>query len=301
MPGKGNFPMSMYIAPAGRAGYAAANLDMDAASGLLSTLLRLDGTVTDTAVKAITGVTNATPAVITSTSHGFANGDIVVVRGVGGAIGVNQLGKVANQTANTFTLQTMSSETIDVSAGGAYTSGGCVINLTKSLNRADYDGAAIGSTYTIPTTTVTLGVVKPSASLTFSAVPDLSGGQVHAHFVSKASGSAATDTGLFFYDGRIKVTCNTAAATSATTINVEPIMAGIASGAVLVFSNGVSATLTAPATKGARSLAVSALSSGIAIGHEAEAPINTTPNFPITTNGGDIVVSIDATEGLFTA
>ncbi len=293
--------MSFAILPGGRAGYAGANLDMDAASGLLATLLRLDGTLTDTAVKAITGVTNATPAVITSTAHGFANGDLVLVRGVGGSVGVNQLAIVAGQTANTFTLKTNTLESLDVSAGGAYTSGGCVINLTKCANRQDYDGAAIGSNYTIPTTTVAAGVVKPSASLTFSAVPDLSGGQVHGHMVAKASGSAATDIGLFFYDGRIQVICTVAAATSATTINVEPLQAGIASGATIVFSNGIVATLTAPATIGARSLAVSALSGGIAIGHHGEAAINTTPNYPITTNGGDIVVSIDATYGLFVA
>lgn len=293
--------MSLYILPAGRQGYAGANLDMDAASGLLATLLRLDGTLTDTAVKAITSVTNATPAVITSNSHGFANDDIVVVRGVGGSVGVNQLAKVASVAANTFQLKTLTSEALDVGAGGAYTSGGCVINLTKCLNRQDYDGAAIGSNYTITTTTVTNGVVKPSASLTFSAVPDLSGGQVHAHVVAKASGLAATDTGLFFYDGRIQVIVNTNAAISATTILCEPLLAGIASGATIAFSNGIVATLTSGAAAGARSLAVSALSGAIALGHVGEAAINTTPNFPITTNGGDIVVSIDATNGLFIA
>lgn len=293
--------MSLYILPGGRAGYAAANLDMDAASGLLATLLRLDGTLTDTAVKAITGVTNVNPAVYTSNSHGFANDDIVVVRGIVGSVGANQLGKIASVAANTFQLKTLTGEALDIQTPGAYTSGGCVINLTKCLNRQDYDGAAIGSNYTIPTTTVALGVVKPSASLTFSAVPDLSGGQVHAHMVAKAAGSAATDTGLFFYDGRIQVIVNTTAASSATTILCEPLLAAIASGATIAFSNGVVATLTSGAAIGARTLAVSALSAGIALGHVGEAAINTTPNFPITTNGGDIVVSIDATYGLFIA
>lgn len=293
--------MSSAILPGGRAGYAGANLDMDAASGLLATLLRLDGTLTDTAVKAITGVTNATPAVITSNSHGFSNGDLVLVRGVVGATGVNQLAYAAGVATNTLTLKTPNGENLDIAAGGAYVSGGCIINLTRCANRQDYDGAAVGSNYVIPTTTVVAGVVKPSASLAFTAVPDQAGGQVHAHMVAKNAGSAATDTGLFFYDGKIQVVCNTAAAGAATTLLVEPLQAAIASGAALVFSNGVTATLTAPAAAGARSLAVSALGSGIAAGHVAEAPINTTPNYPITTNGGDITVSIDATNGLFIA
>jgi hypothetical protein len=295
--------MSFFVLPGGRAAYAAALTDLDAASGLNASLLELDGTLTDTAVKAITGCTNATPGVITSNSHGFANGDIVLVRGVVGSIGMNQLAKVANQTANTFTLQTLGSEALDVAAGGVYTSGGVALNLTKALNRADVDGAQISTPYVIPTTTVALGVVKPSADLLWSSVADLGGGkQVHGYIVCKASGAAATDTGIFWYDGRVKVTVNTTVATSATAIPVEPLAAPIASGATIVFSNGVTATLTAGAAKGARTLAVSALASGIALGHEGEAAINTGgQNFPVTPNNGSITHSIDAVEGLFTA
>ena len=293
--------MSSFVLPGGRAGFAGANIDLDAASGLLTTLLRLDGTLTDTAVKAITAVTNATPAVLTSAAHGFANGDTVVIRGVVGAVGVNQLAKVAGQAANTFQLQTLTGESLDIVTPGAYTSGGCIINLTKCLNRQDYDAAQVGTNTIITTTTVVGGVVKPSASITFTAVPDLAGGQVHAHMVAKNAGTAATDTGLFFYDGRIQVICNTNAAAAATAILCEPLQAAVASGATVAFSNGVVATLTAGATIGARTLAVSALSGAIPPGHVGEAAINTTPNLPITTNGGDIVISIDATFGLFVA
>lgn len=296
--------MSLYVLPNGRAAYAGANTDLDAASGLNANLLELDGTLTGTAVKAITGVTNATPAVITSASHGGANGDIALVLNVGGAIGVNQLGRMANVTTNTFTLQTMGAEALDVAAGGAYTSGGCVVNLTKLLNRSDASPAQISTPYVIPTTTVALGVVKPSAALSWASVPDLGGGKkVHAVLVCKASGAAGTDTGIFIYDGKIKVTVNATAATSATSIQVEPLLAPLASGTVIVFSNGISATLSGAALKGARSISVTALSAGIAAGHEGEASFGTpgVDNLPFTPNNGGLSISIDAIEGVFTA
>lgn len=296
--------MSLYVLPNGRAAYAAALADLDAASGLNANLLELDGTLVDTAIKAISGVTNATPGVITATAHGGANGDIALVLNVGGAIGVNQLGRMANVAANTFTLQTMGPEALDVAAGGAYTSGGCVVNLTKLLNRADADAAQIAAPYVIPTTTVALGVVKPSAALTWASVPDLGGGKkVHAVLICKASGSAATDTGIFIYDGKIKVTVNATAASAATAIQVEPLLAALPSGTVIVFSNGVTATLSGAALKGARSIAVTALAAGIAAGHEGEAAFGSpgVDNLPFTPNNGGLTVSIDAVEGLFTA
>lgn len=296
--------MSLYVLPNGRAAYAGANTDLDAASGLNASLLELDGTLVDTAVKTISGVTNATPGVITATGHGGANDDIALVLNVGGAIGVNQLGRMANVTANTFTLKTMGPEALDVAAGGAYTSGGCVVNLTKLLNRADADTAQISTPYVIPTMSVALGIVKPAAPLTWASVPDLGGGKkVHAALICKASGAAATDTAIFFYDGKIKVTVNATAAGAATSIQVEPLLAPLASGTVIVFSNGISATLSGAALKGARSISVTALSSGIAAGHEGEASFGTpgVDNLPFTPNNGGLSISIDAIEGCFTA
>lgn len=272
-------------------------------------LLRLDGTLTDTAVKAITNVTNVNPAVYTSTSHGFSNGDIVVVRGVGGALGANQIGKVANVAANTFELQALSPEAVSVQTPGVYTSGGCAINLTKIANRQDYDAASVhganapgasGGPAVPASKTSTKGVFQCTSPLSWTAVPDLSGGQVHGYVLAKDSGSAATDAGVFFYDGRHEVRCSKTAAASATSIDVEPLIGGIASGAVIYFSNGVAATLTGAAAKGARTLSVSAIASGIGAGHTAQAPFNVTDNFPKTTNGSNMTLDVDATEGLFT-
>ena len=55
--------------------------------------------------KDIEGATQATPVVITSTGHGFSNGDVVRITGVHGMTELNRRSfTVANQTANTFEL-----------------------------------------------------------------------------------------------------------------------------------------------------------------------------------------------------
>ena len=81
---------------------------------------------TDQAVagKSISSVLNANPIVVTATSHGRANGDIVYISGVGGCTAANGVFKVANKSANTFELNTTDDET--VAGNGAYTTGGTV-------------------------------------------------------------------------------------------------------------------------------------------------------------------------------
>ena len=74
----------------------------------------------DSGQKAITGITQANPAVVTSSSHGFSNGQTVVIDSVVGMTEVNNLAfTVANATTNTFELSG-----VDSSAYTAYTSGG---------------------------------------------------------------------------------------------------------------------------------------------------------------------------------
>jgi hypothetical protein len=68
----------------------------------------------------VTGATNANPAVITATSHGFSNGHTVTFAFVGGMTQLNGNSyTIANATANTFELSGT-----DSSAYGVYTSGG---------------------------------------------------------------------------------------------------------------------------------------------------------------------------------
>jgi hypothetical protein len=70
----------------------------------------------------ITGATNAAPVVITAAGHGFKDGDLVTVQGVGGNESANGVWVVANAAENTFELR--GSAGIDV-----YTSGGEVVDL----------------------------------------------------------------------------------------------------------------------------------------------------------------------------
>jgi hypothetical protein len=85
------------------------------------------GTAT-AATKAITAVTAANPPVVTSTAHGYANGDLVFIDSV---VGMTQLNKrlfvVANQAANSFELKG-----IDGTGYTAYVSGGTAAKKTMT-------------------------------------------------------------------------------------------------------------------------------------------------------------------------
>jgi hypothetical protein len=75
--------------------------------------------------QAITGITQANPAVFTVTAHGYSNGDEVFVSGVSGMTQVNNRNfKVANVTANTFEITDLFGNNIDSTGYDAYTSGG---------------------------------------------------------------------------------------------------------------------------------------------------------------------------------
>jgi hypothetical protein len=77
------------------------------------------------AAKTITAITQASPGVITASSHGFANGDEIFVDGIVGMTELNGRNfKVADATTNTFTLVGLFANAIDTSGFGAYTSGG---------------------------------------------------------------------------------------------------------------------------------------------------------------------------------
>ena len=83
-----------------------------------------DGAVLE-ANKTITGITQANPGVVTSTAHGFSNGDTVVISGVVGMTQVNgKRFKVASVAANTFALQDIDGNNVNTTSYTAYTSGG---------------------------------------------------------------------------------------------------------------------------------------------------------------------------------
>jgi hypothetical protein len=249
--------------------------------------------VSDVGLKIVTGASNASPIVITSTSHGFANGDIVVIGGVGGNLAANGTWKVANQAANTFELQTLDSANSTGSA--AYTSGGYAVNLTLADFRDDIDGATIGTDQTLTSPTITNGVAD-AADPTWTSV---TGAQVIGVALYKSAGSAATDRLIHWIDGRIQVVVAAQAAALATSIFVERLAGGIPSGTTIVFSNGASATLSAAASAGARTLSVNALAAIVSQGATADvAHTVTNQGLPITPNGGNITLQFD-TAGIF--
>lgn len=76
----------------------------------------------------ITGITQASPGVVTANSHGLVNGDIVYVTSVVGMTQVNDRRfTVAGATANTFQLSG-----VNTTSYTAYTSGGTVSKITQA-------------------------------------------------------------------------------------------------------------------------------------------------------------------------
>ena len=75
--------------------------------------------------KTITAITQASPGVLTSNSHGFSNGDEIYIDSVGGMVELNNRNfKVANVSANTFELEDLFGNAIDTTNFTAFTSGG---------------------------------------------------------------------------------------------------------------------------------------------------------------------------------
>lgn len=82
---------------------------------------------------AITLVTAATPIVVTSAAHGFVNGDIVTISGVGGITAANGSFLVAGKTTNTINLTTRAGA--NVAGSGTYTAS--TGELTAGNNTAE--------------------------------------------------------------------------------------------------------------------------------------------------------------------
>ena len=98
-----------------------------------------DGQIVE-ANKTITGITAANPAVVTSSSHGYNNGDFVTISSVVGMTEVNgKTFKVADKTTNTFELQDVDGNDINSSGYTAYSSAGVanrIYQITTSYTTA---------------------------------------------------------------------------------------------------------------------------------------------------------------------
>lgn len=107
------------------------------------------GSLSNTSVLTITGATNATPIVVTtSAAHGLQSGDHVDIHGVGGNTAANGHFRIVVLSTTTFSL--------DGSRGnGAYTSGGDAKKVTTS----EFDGSSMDigqATYLLITNTGTV-------------------------------------------------------------------------------------------------------------------------------------------------
>ena len=247
---------------------------------------------TDTGVKAVTAASNATPIVVTATSHGFTNGDLVYIFNVGGNLAANGFWKIANVAANTMELTNPVLATNAVGSA-AYTSGGVAVNLGPSAsgdNIDDFDGCRIGTDQTLTSPTVVAGVAD-AADITFPTVT--AGNNMHGYVIYKDTGTPSTSRVVALTTGKAIVTCSKLSSASATSVDVEVLTIPIASGQVLTFSNGATATLSGVAAVGDRTLTVSALAANITAGSRALANASGS-GLPVATNGGSITVAFDS-------
>lgn len=106
---------------------------------------------------AITNVTAAAPAVVTSTGHGLSNGTKVTVSGVSGsgAMGnANTTALVANASSNTFELAGVSTATGSYSSGGTWNVAGL---YEFDITPQEANGFEAGENYSVLVTYVVSG------------------------------------------------------------------------------------------------------------------------------------------------
>lgn len=103
---------------------------------------------------AITGATNASPIVITSATHGLADGDPVTIASVGGNTNANGnfYAKVTGYSTTTFALYSDKALTTPVAGNANFTSGGTVAKPLRFKNMARVNG---GGGYLVKATVAT--------------------------------------------------------------------------------------------------------------------------------------------------
>lgn len=199
-------------------------------------------------IQPIVSSTNASPIVVTTLTHGYANGDIVVIGGHLTNTAANGTWKIAGVTGTTFQLTTLLDGNNSTGNGVGGATGWC-IDITTGSTLADVSANTNGTDATISGQTLT-GDVWNASAWTYTG---LTATQVNATAVY--SSTTANDL-VAFIDGRIQIYVTTQAAASSTAIAIQRLAAAIPNGTVVVFSDGASATLTAQANVGDTSLAV---------------------------------------------
>ena len=192
--------------------------------------------------KTISAITKANPAVVTATSHGYSNGDEVVITAVAGMTEVN--GKrflVADKTTNTFELQDKDGVDINSSSFTTYTSGGVsnkvfeivtpyttaqlfdikfaqsadVMYITHPLHEVEKLSRTGHTSWTLSDCSFTKGPMQDANTTTTTLNPGQSAVGTGIALVASAttginggSGFLATDVGRFVFlnDGYAKIT-----------------------------------------------------------------------------------------------
>lgn len=124
--------------------------------------------------KVIIGATQASPVVITSTAHGFSNGDQIKIVDVVGMTELNGLFyKVKNVAANTFELTNTSDVDIDGTAFTAYIVGGEAREMVTAISGLDHlEGESVQ--------VMVDGAVHPNETVSSGAITlDLKAAKVH--------------------------------------------------------------------------------------------------------------------------
>lgn len=99
------------------------------------------------ATKTITGITNANPAVVTSTSHGYTQGQIITISGVVGMPQINPTGGFGVFVVDTPTTNNFNLKGVDSTLYGTYASGGVaslqtMLSVGAVTNLLGFDGTA---------------------------------------------------------------------------------------------------------------------------------------------------------------
>jgi hypothetical protein len=102
------------------------------------------------ATKTITAITKASPAVVTSTAHGYANGNYVLLSIQGMSQLDNKVVRVANQAANTFECEGIDSTLFDTFSSGT----AALITFGTTITTATSMAASGGDFDFIDTTTI---------------------------------------------------------------------------------------------------------------------------------------------------
>jgi len=144
---------------------------------------------------AITSSTDATPIVVTATSHGFATGDLVLIFGHTTNIAANGIYKVTRLTADTFSLQDRYTGANIAGSGGGAGAGGIVVSAPKIILVEDYIHAVLE----LHTSGSLNATIKVASSLGKTS------GDANSHGDTPNFGATQSDTNPYTYPAIINL------------------------------------------------------------------------------------------------